>query len=233
MRATLPPGLLALLLIPASLALPGCDDDCNACSGWTDAYEIEPNDLPAEANWLGTLYPGDALAIHGRITQLGPDLLDGFALRSGAPIYVEFALWADQPGADLDLCLYDPDTGQYIYCWETPAQPEVGNFTIFGAGKDVHLVVSSFLGDSDYRLEVAVYTPCCPPDEAQGLIQADGMPGPHREGTDALWSLYLPSGPTARGEPVRLVLPGELVEVDLASGELRREPLLLLGADGR
>jgi hypothetical protein len=220
----------ALLLALAVAPLVGAcdDDDCYDCSGWQDVYEVEPNDLPSQANWLGTLYPGDRIAIRGRISELGPDLLDGFALRSGTAIGVQFALWADVPGADLDLCLYDPDLGAYVACWETSAHPEAGGFSILGPGKDVHLVVSSFLGDSTYTLELWIYETCCGDGAApEGGVLTDASAGPHRAGTEDRWAAYL-AGEQAATEPEpRVLRPGHLIEIDLDSGAIRRRPLLL------
>jgi len=218
----------ALLIVLLTLPVAGCYEStgCGSC-GWLSLFEVEPNDLPHQANWLGDLYPEDALAIDGRITQFGPDLLDGFALRSGAPIHVQFALWADQPGADLDVCLYDPDLGQYIACWETSAHPETGAFTIWGAGKEVHLVVSSYLGDSSYRFEVQVYSACCPDGPAPAAIETDTLAGPHRLGTEERWARYAAQARAEAAAAPRSVVPGELIEIDLESGELRRRPLVL------
>lgn len=223
------PRLQALLLALAAVPLVGAcdDDDCFECGGWQDVYEVEPNDQPFQANWLGSLYPGEDIAVHGRITQYGPDLLDGFAMRSGGPIHVQFALWADAPGADLDVCLYDPDLGDYIACWETPAHPETGAFSIFGAGKDVHLVVSSWLGDSAYTLELRVYDACCGDEAPPGGVFADGLAAPHRAGSEQRWARYALGDHVLSAERPRLVLPAEVVEVDLASGAVLRRPAVV------
>src|SRR5204862_7646553 len=69
------------LLLAALVPLAACyedDDHCHDC-GPPVFFEIEPNDVPAQANSLGTLYPGDWLAIEGRLSEFGPDLLDGFS----------------------------------------------------------------------------------------------------------------------------------------------------------
>lgn len=215
-----------ILLLAALAPLAACyddDDDCYDC-GPPVYLEIEPNDVPAQANFLGTLYPGDWLAIEGRLSEFGPDLLDGFSLRSGTAIHVQFALYEASSGADFDVCLYDPDSGQYVFCWETSSHPETGAFTIHGGGKDVHLVVSPFLGDASYRLEVFVYDACCP-DQPQGALAGDGERIPLRPFSAERWARYAaaiePQGPAGRA------LPGMLIEVDLETGELRRTPLLV------
>jgi len=223
MRQPLQVVLLALVAAPLA---PACYQ-VHSGDGWQELYEVEPNDQPSQANWIGTLLPGDTLAVQGRIDELGPDLLDGFAMRSGAPIHVQFALWAAQPGADLDVCLYDPDLGEYIACWETSAQPETGAFTIYGAGKNVHLVVSSYLGDSAYRLEVRVYDTCCMDTLAPGDIVADGILAAHRAGTAARWARYGEQPALEPAQARRLVLPGEVLEIDLESGAILRQPALI------
>lgn len=215
------------LLLAALVPLAACyddDDDCHDC-GPPVFFEIEPNDVPAQANSLGTLYPGDWLAIEGRLSEFGPDLLDGFSLRSGTAIQIQFALYEGVSGADFDVCLYDPDTGQYVYCWETAAHPETGAFSIFGPGKDVHLVLSPFLGDAPYRLEIFVYDACCA-DESQGLvIEGDGERLPLRPFSSGRWARYAAASRTE--EAPALVLPGELIEFDPTSGELSRTPLVV------
>ena len=215
-----------LLLLAALAPLAACyddDDDCYDC-GPPVYLEIEPNDLPAQANFLGTLYPGDWIAIEGRLSEFGPDLLDGFSLRSGTAIHVQFALYEASSGADFDVCLYDPDTGQYVYCWETASHPESGAFTIHGGGKDVHLVLSPFQGDAPYRLEIFVYDACCS-DQALQMVEGDGERTPLRPFSAERWSRY--AAPVAAETPLPQFLPGELIEVDLETGALRRTPLLV------
>jgi hypothetical protein len=215
------------LLLAALVPLAACyedDDHCHDC-GPPVFLEIEPNDVPAQANSLGTLYPGDWLAIEGRLSEFGPDLLDGFTLRSGTAIQIQFALYEGASGADFDVCLYDPDTGQYVYCWETSAHPETGAFSILGPGKDVHLVLSPFLGDAPYRLELYVYDACCY-DATQGItIEGDGERMPLRPFSSDRWARY--AAASRAEEALARLLPGELIEIDPASGELTRTPLVL------
>jgi hypothetical protein len=215
---------LEVLLLAALVPIAACyddDDDCYDC-GPPVYVEIEPNDLPAQANLLGTLYPGDWLAIEGRLSEID-DLLDGFSLRSGTAIQIQFALYEGVSGADFDVCLYDPDTGQYVFCWETSAHPEAGGFSILGPGKDVHLVLSPFLGDAPYRLELYVYDACCY-DETKGIVLAgDGERAALRPFSAERWARY--AAQIRPEEPVLHTLPGTLIEIDPATGELRRSPL--------
>jgi len=216
-----------ILLLAALAPLAACyddDDDCYDCGGPPVYFEIEPNNVPAQANFLGTLYPGDWLAVEGRLSEFLPDLLDGFALRSGTAIHVQFALYELSSGADFDVCLYDPDTGQYVFCWETDSHPETGAFTIHGGGKDVHLVLSPFLGDAQYRLEIFVYDACCS-DEAAQLVEGDGERMPLRPFSSERWSRY--AAPVEPKAQLPRSLPGQLIEVDPETGELRRTPLLV------
>ena len=58
---------LALAVLAA-----GCTHsvECTDC-GSDLIYESEINDSAPQANWMGLLYPGDALQIEGHITQWG------------------------------------------------------------------------------------------------------------------------------------------------------------------
>lgn len=146
-----------LPLLALCLTLAGCVEDHDACATCAAdvLYESEVNDTAPQANWMGVLYPGDALSIRGHVTQLGPDLFDGFAFVTGAPLQIDVTLWADAAGVDLDLCVWDPVFGAYVTCFETSDSPEGGSFTVLEAGKEVHLVVRSFHGSSAYWLDVA------------------------------------------------------------------------------
>jgi len=218
------------ILLFAALAAPlaACydDDDCYECD-WLEFHEVEPNNLPEQANWIGTLYPGDLVAIEGRLSEFTPDLLDGFAMSSGDAIGIQFSLWESTSGADFDVGLYDPDTGQYIAWWETSNHPETGAFTIWGPGKDVHLVVSPFLGESAYRLEIYVYPACCPDGAAPGTVEADGAPTALRPFSPQRWTHYAAAEPLASASQIVPALPGELIEIDPRTGTVQRQPLLI------
>lgn len=175
---------IALLALPLPLSLAGCmdEDDCTTCES-NVLYESEVNDGAALADWIGVLNPGDALSIRGHITQNGPDLFDGFAFVTGTAMQIDVALWADVPGVDLDLCVWDPVFGAFVTCFETASTPEGGNFVVLESGKEIHLVVRSFQGDSAYWLDVvgqaAVYG-----------AQADSAPPAPR--APGAWDAYAP-----------------------------------------
>jgi hypothetical protein len=207
---------IALLALP--LALAGCidDDDCTTCES-NVLYESEVNDSDAQADWIGVLYPGDALSIRGHMTQFGPDHFDGFAFVTGAPMQIDVALWADVPGVDLDLCVWDPVFSAFVTCFETAAHPEGGNFVVLEEGKEIHLVVRSFQGDSAYWLDVfgqaAVYgahaapTPLAPrvPGAWDAYVpQAE----PHAEtalGREAVLYEFAADGTPLESRPARLM----------------------------
>jgi hypothetical protein len=159
---------------------------CEECSTTVVLVEQEPNDWAAVANFAGFLSPGDRFEIHGHVAEWGPDLFDGFAFVTAEPCHVEVRLWIEDPSADLDLCLYDPQVGGFAFCFETSANPEAGSFEILQAGKEFHLVVTSFVGASAYRLDVEAFEPL--PIPAAGGSQ----PGP------AGWRATSPSTPGLR-----------------------------------
>jgi hypothetical protein len=177
---------IALLALP--LLLTGCfddddDDDCSTCDA-NVLYETEINDTAPQADWIGVLYPGDALSIRGHVTDYGPDLFDGFAFVTGAPMQIDVALWADVPGVDLDLCVWDPVYGAYVTCFETAASPEGGSFTVLEAGKEIHLVARSFHGSSAYWLDVVGLS---------AVYGAQAAPQPLAPRAPGAWDAYAPA----------------------------------------
>lgn len=138
-------------------------------------FEFEPNDDPFTANDFGVLVPGDHFFIDGFISDSGFDPFDGFWFTSAQPIHVDFQLFTDNPSADLDICLYDPVLDQTISCWETANNPEQGGVDVTGGNVDFQLVVNSFIGSSDYALEIVVYSLPAPlPVTADGSAPAPG-----------------------------------------------------------
>jgi hypothetical protein len=129
--------------------------------------ESEINDDELCADYFGMVQPGTHLFVEGHITDIpfdpfdpnnGHDPFDGFAFTADRPIHVEFALWADDPYADLDICVWDPQIGAEVACYMTADHPEVGAIDVLAGGLEFHLVVESYSGISSYSLEVSVYT---------------------------------------------------------------------------
>ena len=75
--------------------------------------EVEPNDGACCAQFVGVLAPDDRLEIDGFVTATGPDQFDGFAFAADQPCEVRIALIADDPLADLDVCVFDPQLGDF------------------------------------------------------------------------------------------------------------------------
>lgn len=213
------PRRIACYALP--LLLVGCYDDDYDCTPCDDnvVYESEVNDHAAVANWIGVLYPGDALSIRGHVTQFGPDLFDGFAFVTGAPMQIDVSLFADVVGADLDLCVWDPAFGQFVACFETAVDPESGSFVVLEANKEIHLVVRSFQGDSAYWLDVfglaapygALALPAQAPQRAPQSWEAyapanvaeDPLPG-----REALILEFAADGSLAGAKPARVAFLG-------------------------
>lgn len=117
--------------------------------------EAEPNDDAFTATYFGSLVPGSHLDIRGHITDDGPDVLDGFSFTTGAPCTVRCTLLADDPNADLDVCFFDPDQGEFVACFDDDSfEPEIGLVTILETGKAFHVVVESAFGWTDYTLRI-------------------------------------------------------------------------------
>lgn len=121
-------------------------------------YESEPNDFASNANWFGSLRPGDQIIIDGRITGECCDPFDGFAFVSDGPILVEFYLDIFNPAADLDVCIYDAFEGATVLCFDRPGTLfEDGAFEVIYDDAEFHFVVSTYDFPSDYRLEINAY----------------------------------------------------------------------------
>ncbi len=153
MRRALSLGPIALLVG----AFSACDDDCDDCDNHSDVFfESEPNDDPLSADHFGQLLPGDHFFIEGFITDRGTDPFDGFAFTAGQALHVDFQLFTDDFGDDLDVCLYDPQLDQTLACFATANNPELGGVDVTAGGLDFQLVVESFVGESSYALEIVV-----------------------------------------------------------------------------
>ena len=129
--------------------------------------ENEPNNHASNPDPIGGIFVGADYLIEGSVVEnqsafeygppLGADYFDGFAFVVEEPSEVEFFLTAHNPAADLDIWIYDPFYNQYIAKFESIFDPEVGTVTFPFVGEEFHVVVSSYAGNSSYRLEVVSY----------------------------------------------------------------------------
>lgn len=123
-------------------------------------FEQEPNNQAFSANGIGPIGPGAQIEIYGSVAGqggFGPDGLDGFAFVATEPLWVDFALLGGSGfPADLDLCLYDPWSGQYVDCWQSYSSNEFGGFHVPAAGQEFHLIVVAASGAASYQLSLAV-----------------------------------------------------------------------------
>lgn len=150
----------------------------------TYLHEVEVNDTPGAANWVGELRVGEQLVIDGDVTECCPDPFDGFSLFATGPMTLRLVLRELAPGADLDLALYLPAIDEVVAAFETPLHPEIGHLDVHGP-LEVHAVVRSFTGDSPYRLEILAL-PLQP-----GLAAGQGT-GPE---TRRVFGAYAPPAP--------------------------------------
>lgn len=150
-------GLLATAVV-GSVWLTGCVRSSKTTyQGSAFLGESEPNDAACCADFLGFLSPGEIVTVQGFIDDSGFDPFDGFAFTANQPITVQFELFIDNPGADLDVCVYDPQLGFTVDCFESPFNPEFGSIDVFTGLTSFHLVVNSFAGASSYTLRVEVF----------------------------------------------------------------------------
>jgi len=205
--------LALLALLGFSFALTACcDDDCDDCDGPSVPvfFENEPNDLPANANHFGAVFPGDDFIIEGSIRDDLSDPFDGFAFTAGAQLHVDFELFIDG-AADLDVCLYDPQIDETVDCFATSSDPERGGVDVFEAGLDFHLVIESFTGDADYRLVLTVL-----PLFGREALGVEGA-SVRGVGARSEHPSKVPNGYAERAPAPQVVLE-QVVEVDLESG---------------
>lgn len=160
--------------------------------------ELEPNDSPYDPDDLGGLNLLSHMIVEGHVDAVGWDQVDHFEIHADEPIGIEFCLHGDHPGADVDLCLFDPDSGLVVGCWDTPFNPEEGLFSLDWHGKRVVLVVEAWVVDTSYSLELrAVPHPYLseggPPAASPGLSRGSGVsfpdglpdPNPDKRGPEA------------------------------------------------
>jgi hypothetical protein len=118
--------------------------------------EGEPNDHAWYAPWFGSFHPGDGVLIEGWSTDDGSDPQDGLAFTAFGPCLVDFVLYVDDPYADLDVWLYDPQHDVFLAAFDAPFGNEKGLFRLDGVASDFHLVVLSAYGSSHWTLDVFV-----------------------------------------------------------------------------
>lgn len=168
--------------------------------------EREPNDSPWAPDYLGGVDIFSHFIVEGFVEAVGFDTVDHFEICADEPVGIEFSLYGYDAYADLDLHLFDPDSGLIVASYDGPWNPEEGFFTIDYPGKRVVLVVEAWLTDSHYSLEIrATPNPFygdAPNDgpaaaslsldedlaEGSGISFPDGLPTPNagKQGVDAL-----------------------------------------------
>lgn len=146
-------------LLPLAFVLAACHVRHVHHAGPPVYAELEPNDSVFDAPLYAGLRPGSAFSIRGHVTELGPDVFDGAAVRADEAVEIRFDLYSDDHGTDLDVCVYDPDLGVYVVCEDGFGDPEHGAVVVLEPGKVIHLVVSSAHGDVGYRLDVQATPP--------------------------------------------------------------------------
>lgn len=184
-------------------------------------HESEPNNHASNPDSIGGIWVGSEYLIEGSVVEnqsafeygppLGADYFDGFAFVVEEPSEVEFFLTAHNPHADLDIWIYDPFYNEYIATFESIFDPEVGTVTFPYVGEEFHVVVSSYAGNSSYRLEVAAYPLNGYYGPAQSADSAESSKGSER------MAPYRRAEPEPDPEPERVTLRrGSIVTIDEA-----------------
>jgi len=188
-----------------------------------DAWESEPNDSHAEPNVLGFFYVGDEFTLGGWIRDDVYDPFDGFAITSGEPLDISFVLEPVASNADLDLCVWDPQLGAFAFCFDSPNSVEVGRFSVPDGLTEFHMVVSSYSGDTEYRLRIRAE-----PLTFGALPEGAGAGSKPERAVP--YDCY--AAPRALAEPEavapRIVARGAYFEIDGETGAVRRRALVVL-----
>jgi hypothetical protein len=111
--------------------------------------------------------------------------------------------------------VYDPQLGDFAFCFETADAIESGRFSVPSAFTDFHLVVNSYALASEYRLEVY-----CVPISLGAMAQEPAVTD--RPGRAVPFDGYF-GGAAVADEPeveTHVVAQGELLEIDAATGAL-------------
>jgi hypothetical protein len=199
-------------------------DDDPPKAPYYDVWEFEPNSTHCCPNDLGWLAVGDNFVIGGTIRDDNADPFDGFLLRAQGPCTVRFVLEPLDGFSDLDLCVWDPVLGDFAFCFESPDAYEQGVFNIPYSGAPFHLVVASYAGDSEYRLQVE-----CDPIQ-WGL--SSGFPASAEAGEDAKPGHFDAYRPAPASDPFEspAAVPAWILELDLESGSYALHDALLVRA---
>jgi hypothetical protein len=225
------------------LALGGCHGAVHGYQQPQYLYEIEPNDHASHPDVIGPLGAYEQVAIRGAVTTFGHDPRDGFAFASVSPTSYRFRLYVDDPGADLDVWLYDPYLGEFTGHWCSPFGDEEGWFDVTGPNVDFHLVVVGAWHQSSYTLELeghGGYYPLSPLAAGAGAEAARAEAPGARARDEAGGSValpeaaagYLPQEAAVATERATIVRRLQALAFDAAGRELGRRELLVL-ADGR
>lgn len=195
--------------------------------------EQEPNNQAFSANGIGPIGSGAQIEIYGQVAGqggFGPDAVDGFAFVATEPLWIDFALLAGSAfPADLDLCLYDPWSGQYVDCWQGYGPSEFGGFSVPAAGQEFHLVVVAASGAASYQLNLSVqglggYALAESNPTARGFDRGERPALRHGEALERYRAAS-----AAAAEPVPLPEPDFELWTLSADGQLERRPGWRLG----
>ncbi len=137
--------------------------------------EIEPNDAPWQADFIATLHQGSHLFVEGHVDgPFGFDALDRFEFVAHEPCEIELVLHGLDPFADLDLCIYDPASGQVVACFESPWNPEQATVVVHEPGTVFQVMVYAPFLHSRYELEVLAWPYPLHPLEVERARESNG-----------------------------------------------------------
>jgi hypothetical protein len=187
--------------------------------GVANYYEAEQNGHPTNANFIGSVAVGDYFVIRGQVSDVYNDWFDGFWMWATEDVDVEFILTHAVGSSDLDVGWYDPANSVYVEKWETSYNPETGILPLY-ADEDFHLVVTPWFGTSTYTLEVIGHPVGYFASSAPPAPLAKGASEAPRERTMPFERYASPLATALEEDPPTLA-EGEVIELDLETGEVR------------
>ncbi|MFG0316979.1 MAG: S8 family serine peptidase [Planctomycetota bacterium JB042] len=138
--------------------------------------EQEPNDLVAQTQFVGSLFPGKLSRVLGAVGNgaAGPADVDGYRYQLDGSQTVYLVLLHDV-SVDFDVELYDGDTGAFLGALATEQEPEEGLLAVTlppGGTAKLDVVVYAWSGTGNYLLRLL-----SGPPGSSGLAASAGEAG--------------------------------------------------------
>lgn len=149
--------------------------------------ELEPNDFPETADFVGFVDDLSYLVVQGSVEAVGFDIVDHIEFEATMPIELDFYLDGLGPFADVDVTIYDPIDDIILGTYAISGD-ESGTIVVHEAGRPFQFIVEAFGEASDWDLELVGYPYNCNcfGDGPESAAQAKPLAGSEGSATDAV-----------------------------------------------